>query len=119
MAELLVQMVETCLPHDPANISNTEMRDCMVQETYNNRDLPCAPKIVLITTPSCNGCETAEEQLKELINQGKVEILDYQDPRAYNILKQTGDNGDVLPTLAIVDCSGNLITELEISSEKR
>jgi len=108
LASILSEIAFACEPQVDDNF-----RDCMIEEASKLKDTDCAPKTYLIASQWCGGCETAKQELQPLIDTGQIIVLDSNDPIADNLMKQA-DAKEVVPMLAITDCDGNLIGELEI-----
>ena len=95
------------------------LRNCLIEKTWEMRNEPCAPKVQLVTDPLCGGCADAINNLQELIDQGKVAVLDSNNPAAYNVIEDLGQHSELsLPALVIIDCEGHMLAELSINPEE-
>lgn len=117
IVQLLAAMAETCAPE----LDGGNFRDCIITQVQGQRVLECAPTVYLIRAPGCPGCEEAEREMTPMIEQGKVTVIDSDNPIAYNLLEQIAqqDGAIGVPNLVIADCEGNLISELEIVAQEQ
>lgn len=117
MAQLLATMAETCAPE----LDGGNFRDCIIKEVQTRNEEPCAPHVYLIKADGCPGCDIADQELRPLIEQGAVTVLDSDSPLAYNLLEQMNQQDAQIgvPSLVIADCEGNLISELEILAQEQ
>ena len=107
--DLMDQAIEECQESDP---EGENALGCVLDAI---EELPedlghCLPRLTLLTQEDCVPCDDTRLSLRPLIDAGKIDEVDIATNEG---LKLMADN-DLLytPTLALLDCNGNLMREL-------
>ena len=82
--------------------------DC-IKEVIASTPGICAPRLVLLTQPGCEGCEEEKAIRKEDLGAGRIQEVDFHSERGRRIARENGI--DSTPALLVLDCEDRLIDE--------
>ena len=95
--------VRKCLVTD----DKTKVLGCIESEIKGNKEIECAPRLVLLYLDGCGGCEEAKKQFADKIASGVITPVNIHTEEGLKIAQANGVSA--VPALLILDCSNNAI----------